>query len=118
MRKVACVLFFVLVVALAGCQSPFETRTYQLGSKPKAACEVICQITTAELEKLREDATNDTSTGANSPSPKIFEEEGIVVVRTTPRAHRRIAVALQLLRNQSPQQFYISPCDQLYGQRK
>jgi len=89
----------VFVAVTAGRQTPFEAKTYQLGPKPKAALAAIDQITTDEIKQHREEVMKDAPAGTPAPISKVIEDEGIVVVRTTPQGHRRIAATLAKLRD-------------------
>lgn len=94
------VALLVLAAAMAGCQTQFTSRTYQLGPKPKAAQEMIDQITMDEAKQHKDDFQRDTPTGVPVPVMTVIEDEGIVVVRTTPQGHQRIKAALDELQNQ------------------
>ena len=98
MRYVCCaVALLVLVAAMAGCATQFVTRTYPLGPKPKAAQEVIAQIT---MDEHKGDLYLDTSTGVPLSIMKAFEAEDAAVVRTTRHGHELIKAALEELRKQ------------------
>jgi len=101
MRYVCCtVAMLVLAASMVGCATQFVSRTYQLGPKPKAAQEMINQITTDEIKQHREDYMRDAPTGTPVFVMKVIEDEDVIVVRTTPQGHQRIKAALDRLRNQ------------------
>jgi len=100
MRYVCCTVALLVLAVMVGCGTQFEARTYQIGPKPKAALEMIDQITTDEIKQHPDDFQRDTPTGTPVHLMKVFEGEGVVVVRTTPQGHQRIKAALNKLRNQ------------------
>ena len=99
MRNVCCATMLLLLVTAVGCQTQFESRTYQLGPKPKAALVMIDQITMDEMKQHKDEVQEDTAMGGKVMISKVIEEEGVVVVRTTPQGHRRITAALEELQS-------------------
>jgi len=98
MRRLCCAVALLLVGTMVGCQTQFEPRAYQLGPKPKAALEVIKEITIDEIKQHRQ-VMKDVPVGKKVPLYNVIEDEGVVVVRTSPQGHHRIETALKNLRD-------------------